>query len=340
MPSKPEPAHGVSYPVTGLMMVAVFFLSAAFIASYLGGLHAPRPHRVPVAVVGAPEATARIDATLSGQGETFDLRTYPTPAAAQRAIQDRDVYGAYVSGEARLLITSAFGPTASGLLRDTFGPVAAAGGRTLSVQDVVPADPGDREGLVPFYLVIGWIVSAYLVAAIVGLYRGMAAATFRDAVVRLAAFAVYAAVTGAAGTLIVENGYGYLSGSPWLLTGIGALCVFAVAVTTAAAESLLGIIGTALAILVFVVLGNPSAGGPWPLEFLPPFWRAIGPWLPNWAGTEAVRDAVYFDGHDLARPLIVLAVYAVAGAVLFLLLAGRSNPVQRFPGTPHAAGPR
>ncbi|TDC46425.1 DUF3533 domain-containing protein [Actinomadura sp. KC345] len=329
-----EPAPGISYPVTATFMVAVFFLSAAFIASYVGGLHAPHPHRVPVGVVGPPQATGPIDATLRRRGETFDVHAYPTPDAARRAIRDRDVYGAYLPLQGRLLITSAFGPTASDLLRDTFTRTAAAEGKALSVQDVAPADPGDPEGLVPFYLVIGWIVSAYLVAAIVGLYRGMAAATLRDAVVRLAAFALYAAFTGAAGTLIVEHGNGYLSGGPWLLTGIGAMCVFAVASATAAAESLLGIFGTALAILAFVVLGNPSAGGPWPLEFLAPFWRAIGPWLPNWAGTEAVRGAVYFDGHDLTRPLLVLAVYAAAGAALFLLLAGRSNRVMRFPGPP------
>ena len=324
----------MSYPVTALMMAAVFLLSAAFIASYVGGLHAPRPHRVPVGVVGPAEATAPIETTLRRRGDMFDVRTYPTPDAARRAIRGRDVYGAYLPGQGRLLSTSAFGPTASELLRATFARTAAAEGRALSVQDVTPVDPGDPEGLVPFYLVIGWIVSAYLVAAIVGLYRGMAAVTRRDGVVRLAAFAVYAAVTGTAGTLIVEHGYGYLSGSPWLLAGIGALCVFAVAAATAAAESLLGIIGTAVAILAFVVLGNPSAGGPWPLEFLAPFWRAVGPWLPNWAATEAVRNAVYFDGHALTRPLAVLAVYAAAGTVLFLLFAGRGNRVMRFPGRP------
>ncbi|MEV4675032.1 MULTISPECIES: hypothetical protein [Actinomadura] len=334
MTGSPQPERGVSYPVTALFMAAVFLLGAAFIASYVGGLHAPHPHRLPVAVVGPPDAAARVGAALDRQGDQFDTRGYPTAEAARRAIRHRDVYGAYVPQQGRLLVTTAFGPATSGLLRGAFAQVAASSGQTLAVQDVVPADPGDSEGLVPFYLVIAWIVSGYLVAAIVGLYRGMAARTPRDAVVRVLAFAVYSAAVGAAGTLIVETGYGYLPGHPWLLTGVGALCVFAIAVATAAAESLLGIIGTALAIVVFVVLGNPAAGGPWPLQMLPGFWRDVGPWLPNWAGTEAVRNAVYFDGNDLARPLIVLGCYAAAGIVLVLLLAGRSNPVMRFPGPP------
>jgi hypothetical protein len=331
MTGSPHPSHGVSYPVTALFMAAVFLLGAAFIASYVGGLHAPRPHRVPVAVVGPPDTADRVGAALNRRGRAFDTRPYPTTEAAQRAIRHRDVYGAYVPQQGLLLVTTAFGPEVAGLLRGSFSQVAAASGQNLSERDVAPADAGDPDGLVPFYLVIGWIVSAYLVAAIVGLYRGMAAVTPRDAVVRLLAFAVYSAAAGAAGTLIVETGYGYLSGRPWLLTGIGALCVFAVAVATAAAESLLGIIGTALAIVVFVVLGNPSAGGPRPPEMLPGFWRDVGPWLPNWAGTEAVRNTVYFGGHDLTRPLIVLGCYAAAGIALVLLLAGRSNPVMRFP---------
>ncbi|MFA1542940.1 hypothetical protein [Actinomadura monticuli] len=326
-----RPERVVSYPVAALFMLAVFVLGAAFIASYVGGLHAPRPHRVPVAVVGPPQATARVEAALRREGDTIDPRAYPTAGAADRAIRRRDVYGAYLPQQGRLLVTSAFGPTTVTVLRGAFGPVAAAGGKSLSVRDVVPADAGDSEGLVPFYLVIGWIVSGYLVAAILGLYRGMAAGTPRDGALRVLAFAVYAAAMGGAGTLIVETGYGYLPGAPWLLAGVGALCVFAVTVATAAAESLLGIIGTALTILVFVVLGNPSAGGPWPLQFLPGFWRDVGPWLPNWAATEAVRNAVYFDGHALTRPLVVLGVWAAAGIALVLSLAGRTNPVMRFP---------
>jgi hypothetical protein len=318
-------------------MIAVFVIGAAFIASYIGGIHAPEPHRVPVAIAGPHQATGKVSAALS-HNDAFEPRPYPTLAAARRAIEHRHVYGAYAPGQGRLLVTSAFGPATTDFVTGGVRKAASQVGGRLIVHDVAHGSGGDADGLVPFYLVIGWIVSAYLVAAVVGLFRGMAPLSLRDGVVRLAAFAVYSAATGAVGTLIVETGYGYLSGHPWLLTGIGAFCTFATLVATTAAEGLLGIVGTALAILAFVVLGNPSSGGPWPLPFLPHFWRAVGPYLPNWAGTEAVRDVVYFGGHGLLQPLIVFAAYAAGGVVVTLLVSGRSNPAVRFTEAELASG--
>ena len=61
-----------------------------------------------------------------------------------------------------------------------------------------------------------------------------------------------------------------------------------------------GLVGIGLAILVFVVLGNPSAGGAYPAQLLPPFWSAIGPWLPPGAATGAIRGIVYFGGAGAA----------------------------------------
>jgi hypothetical protein len=37
----------------------------------------------------------------------------------------------------------------------------------------------------------------------------------------------------------------------------------------------LGTIGVGLTLILFVVLGNPSAGGAYPAPLLPGFWRAI-----------------------------------------------------------------
>jgi hypothetical protein len=72
-----------------------------------------------------------------------------------------------------------------------------------------------------------------------------------------------------------------------------------------------------------VVLGNPSAGGAYPYPLLPPFWRAIGPWLPPGAGTSALRGIVYFGDAGVVGPVVVLASYALLGAVVTLVAAGR-----------------
>ena len=41
------------------------------------------------------------------------------------------------------------------------------------------------------------------------------------------------------------------------------------------------ILGTPVAILAFIVLGNPASGGPLPTQVLPGIWRTLGPYLSN-----------------------------------------------------------
>lgn len=81
-----------------------------------------------------------------------------------------------------------------------------------------------------------------------------------------------------------------------------------------------------LAFIVFVIVGNPSAGGAYGWPLLPTFWAAVGPWLPPGAATDAIRGAVYFGNAGITRDLLVLGGYALAGLVvsyLVLMLAGR-----------------
>ncbi len=112
-----------------------------------------------------------------------------------------------------------------------------------------------------------------------------------------------------------------LPGSVLGMWGLGALVVFAVGATTLAFQGLLGIVGIGLAILVIVILGNPSAGGAYPYPLLPPFWRAIGPALPPGAGTWAARSIAYFRGNAMTGPLLVLSAWAVGGTLITLVLA-------------------
>lgn len=66
--------------------------------------------------------------------------------------------------------------------------------------------------------------------------------------------------------------------------------------------------------LVFV--GNAASGGSVPTAMLPGVYRQISPWLPNGAIVHAVRAVVYFGGHGLGQPLLVLALWAGAGAIV------------------------
>jgi len=108
---------------------------------------------------------------------------------------------------------------------------------------------------------------------------------------------------------------------------LGSLLLgLSVSVFTVGLQSFLGIVGTTIAILVFVVLSNPSSGGPIPNQLLPGIWRTVGPYLPEGAGTDLYRNVVYFGGHDLTRPLLVMFTWLTIG-VLFVLASVRARPM-------------
>jgi hypothetical protein len=83
----------------------------------------------------------------------------------------------------------------------------------------------------------------------------------------------------------------------------------------AAFQALLGLPGTAVGLLVFVVVGDPAAGGSTAPQLLPNPWRAISQGLPPGAAATAMRDVVYFEGYGATRALLTLGTYAVVGAI-------------------------
>jgi len=93
-----------------------------------------------------------------------------------------------------------------------------------------------------------------------------------------------------------------------------------------------GVIGIGITILIFVVLGNPSAGGAYSWQLLPGFWRVIGPWIPSGAGTAAARGIAYFGGVAIATNLLVIAAYGVLGiVVVYVVLVDVGHQLIRLP---------
>jgi hypothetical protein len=321
--------------VTFFVFMALL-MQLAFALSYTGALHAPqKPHRMAVGVVAPAAVTGKIQEAFDTQGPLFTLKTEKDVAAATDSIKHRSTFGAYVpdltgGGQDTLLVTTALGPPAPQAIYAAFSRVAAAEQHTMDVSDVVPAHKGDSSGLVAFYLVISWTVGGYLASTLVGLMAGMNSRTPRMALERIGLLIGYSVLGGIGGTLIVHTILDFIGGNFWLQALIGTLVVFAVSVFANGLQSAIGLVGTGIVILMFVVLGNPSGAGPWPREMLPAFWRTIGPWLPNFQGTNAVRGVAYFKNDGLATCLWVLVAYAVIGIVLSVAFAGRDNPVLRL----------
>ncbi|MEV6396926.1 DUF3533 domain-containing protein [Streptomyces sp. NPDC051907] len=308
-----------------VLVIGVLALQLAFITSYIGAFHKPTPHEIPLAVA-APSAQVADQAVrrLSElPGDPLDPRAVADQATAVRQIENRDVDGALIvdprGSVDRLLVASASGASLSQALAAVVGRAEAAQQRRLTIVDVVPDAPGDARGLSSFYLVVGWCVGGYLCAAILAISAGARPANTARALIRLGVLLLYSLVAGLLGAVIAGPVLDALPGSVLALGGLGALLVFTVGAITLALQGLAGVVGIGLAILLVVVLGNPSAGGAYPYPLLPPFWRAIGPALPPGAGTFAARSIAYFRGNGAGGPMLVLAAWAVGGALITLL---------------------
>jgi hypothetical protein len=321
MPSMPDRATATR----GLLaMLAVSAIALLFIASYAGALHEPRPHEVPIAVTAhVPAAlTARLDAS-----DAFDVTRVPDATAANRRLEHRDDYGALVTHgrSVELLVSQAHSASVAVLLAEELVPQLRRAGVTVTQRVAHPLPEADGRGLVAFYTAVGWVVAGYLGATLFGLAFGTSPGR-RNLLHRLGGLVGLGLVTGLLGALIAgaigDWPHGLLT--IWLL---GALTIVATGAATVAFQSLLGMAGTGLAILVFVILGNPAAGGAYPAELLPGFWRTLGPLLPNGAATTGVSSAAYFPHASIGGPLLVLLAWTVAGTALAVATAGRGRPM-------------
>ncbi|TQK43573.1 hypothetical protein FBY35_5042 [Streptomyces sp. SLBN-118] len=310
-----------------VLITGVLALQLAFIASYIGAFHNPKPHEIPLAVVTpavriTDQALARLSAL---PGDPLDPRAVEDEATAVQQIKNRDVDGALIvdpRGAAdKLLVATASGASLAQALTEVVATTERAQRRTVAVVDVVPNASGDARGLSSFYLVIGWCVGGYLCAAILAISYGAQPANTARALIRLGALLLYSVSAGLLGTVIAGPVLDALPGSFMALWGLGTLLVFAVGAITLAFQSLAGIVGIGLAILLVVVFGNPSAGGAYPYPLLPPFWRAIGPALPPGAGTYSARSIAYFKGNGMTGPMWILAAWAAGGALVTMVLA-------------------
>lgn len=317
-----------------ILVVATLLLQLGFVLSYVGALHHPVPHKASIGIVAPAAAQSQIVDQLNAvPGQPLDARAVSSEADAISQIKNQTLYSAFIPDvtgtQDRLLVASAAGASLATAIEKTMTAVDATQHRTITVEDVVPISADDQNGLSSFYLAIGWCVGGYMVASILGISAGARPSNMRRAVIRLGALALYSAAAGIGGAIIVGPVLGALPTALPTLWGIGTLLVFAVGAVSLALQRFLGIAGIGVAVLIFVILGNPSSGGVYAPPLTPPFWRAVGPWLPNSAGTSLNRSYTYFAGTHSTGPWLVLAAWAIVGLALTLL----GSVVRELPDT-------
>ena len=202
----------------------------------------------------------------------------------------------------------------TGVMTAVFTSAFRAQGLAVQVETVHPFSSGDAHGLVLFFLVVALMVSVLVAQALLhseAKDAGLAA--------RCVFVVVYAGLAGTAGMAAASWITGDFSSAFWAASGLTSLAVAAVGVVVAGSARLLGSAGLGLSALVVVLLGLVSSGGPAGSEFLPDFYRWLGPWMPPGQLYSALRGALYFDGAGLGVPVSVLTGWLVAGLLLMVL---------------------
>jgi hypothetical protein len=318
---------------TAMFAVAILLLELGFIASYAGALHAPVANRVPVAAVAPASAFDDLAAELHKADAPVQLQSAPATRSATNELRTGQVFAVIVVEpvQLQLLVASASGAAIVPEVQAVFSGVAAAAHVPLKVRDVAPLPAANARGLVQFYFVVGLVIGGYLLSVVLGLGGGMTPGTLRRGVRRLGVLALYSVVSAVLALLIVDQGFGYQSGH---VAGLAALLVFSVGAFTMALNAAFGLIGTWLVIILFVILGNPSAGGAWPNILLATPWRQFGPWLSNGAGLDATRSILFLGSYDVRTPVLVLVGYALAGVVGVMLMSHQGRPLVSLTAEP------
>jgi hypothetical protein len=313
------PARKLTRPVTVLLAVIAFQL--LFASVFLGVLHQPAFHHTPVAVTGSPRLAAVLDRQERG---AIDLVPEPSAAAAQAAIHDGRAYGAIVGGRrgTTLLIASAASPGTASLLTRQLTKDAAVTGTPLLVRDLAPLPAADPTGSSVYFLIIAWMLGGYVGATALSLMMGgPRASRLREVILRLAILAGYAVASGLLGVAVIGPGLAIVPGYSTWLAACGALLVFAAGAATAGLQAALGLPGTLIAIVAMVVFGNPTAGTSIATPLLASPWDVLGQLLPPGAALSLARNIVYHVDIDITRPLVVLSVYALGGALMMAATA-------------------
>jgi hypothetical protein len=327
-----RPSQARRYPARYRALAGFIVASAAFAAIFvaltLSAFHAPRPHDLPVGIVGPAAVTSQVEHALDGAAPgAFGWRSYPSATGARTGIAQREVDGALVAsgGNLRLLVAQGGGSGPAQVLTQASAAVAARSGHQLVVTDVVPPLPNDTQALSPFFVVLAVLIPSLAAGS------GSALALRRARPALAVAVPVAVSVVIGLVSAAIADGIAGL-GNYAAIAGVVALFSLAVAAPTAVLARIWPPL-VAVAVLVLIVFGIPVSGGPANLaSFGPAFLRVLDPALPLGVAASVVRNVVYFGGHATALHLWVLAAWALAGVAGLVAVTTLRHPTPALTG--------
>ena len=297
------------------------------ITGYLGTMHAPTPHNMPIVVVGA-EAASFADALEAADADAVNVTVASDLAEARHLVVDREVAGAvYVDGSTATLFTaSAAGASQVSVVTALVAPQAIALGLTLETDDLVSLPGSDISGLGAMFLATALVMAGYLPFSVM-VSNAPELLRFRRVVPLLAGWAALVAglvwaVTGPIlGVVSTDHTVAVL--------GIAWLGVFAIGSVQLFFTRLFGPMAVLFGMLFLMVLGVPSSNMGMSVHTMPAFYPFLHEFLPTAAIGESMRSVLYFDGEGVGPHLLVLLIGAIVGlglTAIFDVIKRRRNP--------------
>jgi hypothetical protein len=293
----------LSPPMILIVPVVVALLVAIF--AWPGAKQEPRD--LPVGVAGPPAGAERLEQGLAAAPGSFDLHRYANASDARAAIEDRDVYGAFVAGTdgPEVLVATGASFMVASMLEDAAAAAPPAGARP-QVVDVAPGGSGDPRGT--------GLGSTALPLVLAGALVGIAASFLPTSLLGRAGLVTIGSLLAGAAALAIVQAWLDVLDHNWLANwGALSLIVLAVGSLVAGATALLGPPGIAVGVLPMMVIGNPLAAVASAPQLLPEPLGAIGQLFPPGAGGNLLRSTAYFDGAAAAGHTAVLAAWAAIG---------------------------
>ena len=315
-----------------IAFVGVLVVVFALVGSNVAANHAPKPHHVPVGIIGTPPVVGAVAGSVERRAPgAYQIHAYSSLAAAQTAILHRVIYGAFRPDPSPLLlVASAASPAVATLLQQTVAANVHTQGEALVVRDLVPLPSSDSRGATAFSMVLSLIITAIMGSAVIYLLG-----QHRPPPQRLAAMVALGIAAGLVASLVTNILIGAFPGHFLAVWGVATLFYLALGMPIGAFQVLVGAGGVGIGAVMFLVIGNPASGGSSAPELLPGFWREVSQLLPPGAATTAMRDVVYFHGHGMGYALLVLGLWAVLGATFVVtvhILRARARVAIRTTG--------
>jgi YhgE/Pip-like protein len=292
------------------------------------------------ALVLPADYSARLASLATPAGSFAEIEVLTNPASGSVAGTESQTIATAavmrISKAASVQLVQALNGAGSGLSPERAPQIADPVRPKLTIAQPIGAK--NARGLAPFYFAVMMTLAGFIGANIVHVgvefaagrieldflaqrfsFRRMPAAA-RD--LWLAKLGLINTMSVLAGALITWMAVGILNMDSSSVIG---LALFAILGTAAIANLTLffltafGTAGLVLGVLFTTIFGVPSAGGVYPLEMLPAFFRFLSGWLPLRYMTDGTRALMFFDGRGAAGldPAIwVLLSYAGAAALL------------------------